>query len=137
MSNKCMGAIKLFWIPIILLLIVWIICYIKNKKAMMVLPYLYLLFITPLYNLLDRYIFVEVFGCGCVPSTQTNMLNISFNANDLRTLVYFFSAVWMAIMGALNSKNFKNSNLRILYIFTIIICNLTVAYTIIENYKWN
>ena len=127
----------MFWIPIILLLIVWIICYIKNKKAMMVLPYLYLLFITPLYNLLDRYIFVEVFGCGCVPSTQTNMLNISFNANDLRTLVYFFSAVWMAIMGALNSKNFKNSNLRILYIFTIIICNLTVAYTIIENYKWN
>lgn len=127
----------MFWIPIILLLIVWIICYIKNKKAMMVLPYLYLLFITPLYNLLDRYIFVEVFGCGCVPSTQTNMLNISFNANDLRTLVYFFSAVWMAIMGALNSKNFKNSNLRILYIFTIIICNLTVAYTIIENYNWN
>ena len=131
------GAIKLFWIPIILLLIVWIICYIKNKKAMMVLPYLYLLFITPLYNLLDRYIFVEVFGCGCVPSTQTNMLNISFNANDLRTLVYFFSAVWMAIMGALNSKNFKNGNLRILYIFTIIIWNLIVSYTIIENYKWN
>ena len=103
----------------------------------MVLPYLYLLFITPLYNVLDRYIFVEVFGCGCVPSTQTNMLNISFNANDLRTLVYFLSAVLMAIMGALNSKNFKNGNLRILYIFTIIICNLTVAYTIIENYKWN
>ena len=127
----------MFLMPIILLLIVWIICYIKNKKAIMVLPYLYLLFITPLYNVLDRYIFVEVFGCGCVPSTQTNMLNISFNANDLRTLVYFLSAVLMAIMGALNSKNFKNGNLRILYIFTIIICNLTVAYTIIENYKWN
>lgn len=103
----------------------------------MVLPYLYLLFITPLYNVLDRYIFVDVFGCGCVPSTQTNMLNISFNANDLRNLVYFLSAVLMAIIGVLNSKNFKNGNLKILYIFTIIICNLIVSYTIIENYKWN
>lgn len=129
--------VKLFWIPIILLLIVWIICYIKNKKAIMVLPYLYLLFITPLYNLLDRYIFVDVFGCGCVPSTQTNMLNISFNANDLRTLIYFSSVILMTIIGVFNSKNFKNSNLRILYIFTIIIWNLIVSYTIIENYKWN
>lgn len=127
----------MFWIPIILLLIVWIICYIKNKKAIMVLPYLYLLFITPLYNLLDRYIFVDVFGCGCVPSTQTNMLNISFNANDLRTLIYFSSVILMTIIGVFNSKNFKNSNLRILYIFTIIIWNLIVSYTIIENYKWN
>lgn len=126
----------MFWIPIILLLIVWIICYIKNKKAIMALPYLYLLFITPLYNVLDRYIFVEVFGCGCVPSTQTNMLNISFNANDLRALIYFLSSILMVIIGVLNSKNFKNGNLRILYIFTIIICNLIVAYTIIENYKW-
>ena len=103
----------------------------------MVLPYLYLLFITPLYNVLDRYIFVEVFGCGCVPSTQTNMLNISFNANDLRALIYFLSAILMVIMGVLKSKNFKNGNLRISYIFTIIICNLIVSYTIIENYKWN
>ncbi len=127
----------MFWIPIILLLMVWIICYIKNKKAIMVLPYLYLLFITPLYNVLDRYIFVDVFGCGCVGNgLRTNILNIPFNANDLRALVYFLSAILMVIIGVLNSKNFKNGNLRILYIFTIIICNLIVAYTIIEKYKW-
>ena len=107
-----------------------------KKKIIMTLPYLYLLFITPLYNVLDRYVFVDVFGCGCVPSTQTNMLNIPFNANDLRALIYFSSAILMTIMGVLNSKSFKNGNLRILYIFTIIIFNFIVAYTIIELYKW-
>lgn len=34
--------------------ITWLVIYIKNKKAIKALPYLLMLFITPIYNILDR-----------------------------------------------------------------------------------
>lgn len=72
---------KVSWL---LVLVIWIIAYIKNKKAILALPYLFMSFITPLYNILDSKVFVEVFECGCVLIAQTNMFNIDFNANNLR-----------------------------------------------------
>ena len=75
-------------IILICILAMWIIFFRKIKKLLLSLPYLLMIFITPFYNILDRNIFVKIFGCGCVPSTQTNMFNIDFNANDLRMLAY-------------------------------------------------
>lgn len=46
----------------------------------------------PIYIVLDNLILIDIFGCGCVPSTQTNMLNIPFNANIPRIL-YGFSSI--------------------------------------------
>ena len=40
---------------------------------------------------------VEIFGCGCVPSTQANMLNIPFNANDLRMTVFSLLTIVLSI----------------------------------------
>lgn len=63
------------------------------------LPFLIMPLITPVYNILDSLLFVDIFGCGCVPSAQENMLGIGFNANDLRWSTYALLTVWMTVWG--------------------------------------
>ena len=95
-------------IILVIILALWIIIYLKNKKAILSLPYLLMLFFTPIYNILDQKIFVEIFGCGCVPSAQTNMFNIDFNANDLRLIVYNIFAFAFTVFGLFLSKKIEN-----------------------------
>ena len=59
-----------------------------RKRLAVVLPIIIMPIFIPVYIILDNFILVYIFGCGCVPSTQTNMLNIPFNANDLRVTVF-------------------------------------------------
>ena len=82
--------------------------YLKNKKAILSLPYLLMFFFTPIYNILDQKVFVEIFGCGCVPSAQTNMFNIDFNANDLRLIVYNIFVFVLTVFGLFLSKKIEN-----------------------------
>ena len=89
----------IFNLLLLIILVIWIIVYIFNRKIIVSLPYLLMIFITPIYNILDTNIFVEIFGCGCVPSVQTNMFNIDFNANDLRFVVYNIITVIAVILG--------------------------------------
>ena len=100
----------IFDVLLAIILVIWIIVYIKNKKAILALPYLLMSFITPLYNILDSKIFVEVFGCGCVPIVQTNMFNIDFNANDLRIVIYSIITILMLILGIKLSKKLLGKN---------------------------
>jgi len=123
-------------ITIILMLIIWIIIYLKKKKIIISLPYLFIIFITPFYNFLDQKIFVKVFGCGCVPIAQTNMLNIDFNANDLRRLIYFVISIMMIILGIKLSKLINKKLYKIIYITTIIVLNLLIMFYICKTYMW-
>lgn len=123
-------------ITIILMLIIWIIIYLKKKKIIISLPYLFIIFITPFYNFLDQKIFVKVFGCGCVPIAQTNMLNIDFNANDLRRLIYFIISITMIILGIKLSKLINKKLYKIIYITTIIVLNLLIMFYICKTYMW-
>lgn len=127
----------MFWDIILLVVFVtWIIMYLKNKKTLLSLPYLLMIFITPIYNMLDQKIFVDIFGCGCVPYTQMNMLNIDFNANDLRMVVYNIIAILISILGIILSKNFTTKKNRIIYILTIILFNFLLAFKICRLYMW-
>lgn len=121
---------------LLVILVGWIIVYVKNKKAIVALPYLFILFITPIYNILDQKIFVRVFGCGCVPSTQTNMFNIDFNANDLRQVIYIVMSFAMIILGIKLSKRFTGKIVKILYNIGIVILNIIFAYSICKRYIW-
>jgi len=94
------------------------------------------IFITPIYNILDQNVFVEVFGCGCVPFAQTNMFNIDFNANDLRALVYSILVIIITILGIFLSKKFESRKVKIIYVVTIGIVNVLLAYTICQMYMW-
>lgn len=118
------------------ILVLWIFFYRKYKKILLSLPYLLMIFITPFYNILDREFFIEIFGCGCVPSTQTNMFNIDFNANDLRLLVYTIITIIATIISIHLSKKLKSKKSKIIYILTIIILNILLGLKICQLYMW-
>lgn len=121
---------------IFLSILVWLLIYLKYKKAIFALPYLLIVFITPFYNILDSKIFVDIFGCGCVPIAQTNMFNIPFNANDLRRLIYFIISILMLLLGIKISKNFKSKRVRVIYNVSILILNLLATFQICQLYMW-
>ena len=123
-------------IILLIIFIGWIILYIKNKNAIKALPYLIMIFITPFYNILDQKVFVEIFGCGCVPVAQTNMFNIDFNANDLRRLVYSTIVIAVLVLGIFLSKKVESKKKKIIYIVTILVFNILLALKICQMYMW-
>lgn len=126
----------IFDIILLMILVVWIIWYIKNRNAIKALPYLLMVFITPFYNFLDQNVFVEIFGCGCVPVAQTNMFNIDFNANDLRRLVYSVIAILVFVLGIFLSKKIESKRKKTIYILTILLFNILLALKICQMYVW-
>ena len=107
-----------------------------KKKWKAALPFLIMPAITPIYNILDHLIFVDVFGCGCVPETQTNMLNIAFNANDLRKLVFSLLAIAMSVWSVVLSKTFRKKYLRIVYCVAVTVINLLLAAWVVKSFMW-
>ena len=75
-----------------------------KKKIVLVLPFVIIPIFIPIYSILDSLILIDIFGCGCVPSTQTNMLNIPFNANDLRLTVFSLVTIAMSIWSCFIAK---------------------------------
>lgn len=133
------GEIMANWISIglVLIFIIWLISVLKNKKALLFLPFLLILFITPIYNLLDSKLFIHIFGCGCVPTVQQNMLNIPFNANHLRQTIYGIFFVILIIIGIKLSKQFTKNSQKIIYLATLILYNIFLILKILEMYMWN
>ena len=107
-----------------------------KKKWMAVLPILIMPVFIPIYNLLDHLIFVDVFGCGCVPEAQTNMLNIAFNANDLRRTVFFLLAITVSVWSIFLSKPIKNKIPRIIYCVVIAAFNFVLAVWVMKSFLW-
>lgn len=73
-------------------------------KLVTILPFVILPISIPIYCVLDNLLFVEIFGCGCVPSAQTNMLNIPFNANDLRQTVFSILTIGLSVWSIIIAK---------------------------------
>lgn len=71
-----------------------------------------------------------------MPSAQTNMFNIDFNANDLRLIVYNLLAVSITILGLFLSKKIESKKLKIIYVLTILVLNILLAYKICQLYMW-
>ena len=85
-----------------------------KKKIIALLPFAIMPIFIPIYMVLDNLILVEIFGCGCVPSTQANMLNIPFNANDLRLTVFSVLTIGMTILSVAISKSFQRKSTKAL-----------------------
>ena len=105
--------------------------FIKGVLPLMVLPIL-----IPIYRILDSLIFVNVLGCGCVPYTQTNMLNIPFNANDLRGAIFGIITIVMSAMGVKASGQIKFKLLRWLYIVIVICFNSILTIWVTKTFMW-
>lgn len=107
-----------------------------KKKIIAALPFVIMPALIPLYSFLDSLVFVEIFGCGCVPSAQTNMLNIPFNANDLRLTVFSVLTVGLSVWSGFIAKNFKNKIARIIYFFGAVLFNLSIAMWFCKTAMW-
>ncbi len=106
------------------------------KKLLLTLPYLLMIFITPIYNILDKLVFVKVFGCGCVPHVQSNKFNIAFNANDLRIVAYTILVIAITSLGLVLSKKIKSKIAKIIYVASIFLVNGLLARVIINANMW-
>ena len=107
-----------------------------KKKILAVVPFITVPILIPIYCFLDSFIFIDIFGCGCVPSTQTNMLNIPFNSNDLRLIVFSVLTVGMAVLGVILSRAFHKKIKKILYCFAAILLNVALTMWVVKAFMW-
>ena len=107
-----------------------------KKKILAVVPFITVPILIPIYCFLDSFIFIDIFGCGCVPSTQTNMLNIPFNSNDLRLIVFSVLTVGMAVLGVILSRAFHKKIKKILYCFAVILLNVALTMWVVKAFMW-
>lgn len=101
-----------------------------------ILPFVISLLFLPVYRILDSLILVDIFGCGCVPDAQTNLLNIPFNANDLRVVVFALLAVALFAWSFPISKAFQRKPVRILYCTCVLLANAAFALWAARAYMW-
>ena len=107
-----------------------------KKKIVAALPFIIMPIFIPIYTILDSNILVDIFGCGCVPSAQTNMLNIPFNANDLRQTVFSIITVTLVIWSIILSKGFKSKIVRLLYCVAVTLLNVALAIWVVKTFMW-
>lgn len=108
-----------------------------KKKLLLILPLVAIPVFIPIYCILDRLVFLEVFGCGCVPSVQTNLLHIPFNANDLRLTVFSLLTIALFVLSFYLSKAFKSRAARIMYCAVILLYNVLWTMWIVRTFMWN
>ena len=107
-----------------------------TKKISAALPFLIMPILIPVYRILDSLILVNIFGCGCVPSTQTNTLNIPFNANDLRMAVFLVMTIGLFIWSFAASKAFQKKAAKLLYGFSVLLWNVTLTVWAVKTFMW-
>lgn len=107
-----------------------------KTKIRNVLPFLILPLITPFYNILDNVLLVDVFGCGCVPIAQTNMVNIPYNANDLRLTVYLVLTVGLSVWSILRARHFRGMPGKVSYCGAVIFWNLLLTFWVVKTFMW-
>ena len=107
-----------------------------KRKLVTILPFVILPISIPIYCVLDNLLFVEIFGCGCVPSAQTNMLNIPFNANDLRQTVFSILTIGLSVWSIIIAKRINMTYLKVLYALAVVLLNVILSLWVIKAFMW-
>lgn len=107
-----------------------------KKKLLAVMPFIIMPIFLPIYMVLDSLLFVEIFGCGCVPSAQTNVLNIPFNANDFRAVVFTVLTIGLSVWGMYISKRFHKKMTKLFYCFVVISLNVLLTLWVVNTFVW-
>ena len=107
-----------------------------KKKLVAAVPLITIPILIPIYCIFDSLILADIFGCGCVPSTQTNMLNIPFNANDLRLTVFSVITICMTIWSIAISKSFQRKNTKALYRIAVLLLNTILTMWVVKAFMW-
>ena len=107
-----------------------------KKSIPVVWTYVTVLLFIPIYHVLDAKLLVDIFGCGCVPLVHANKLNIAFNANDLKAVVFALFTVGMTVWSIFLSKRFQPKNRRILYCVSVFLCNAVLGGFYAIAFRW-
>lgn len=110
--------------------------HIMKKQIVLILPFIIIPVFIPIYAILDNLFLVDIFGCGCVPLVQTNMLNIPYNANNLRSTVFSVLTVILSIYGFKLSRNLKNKLVKVSYCVAVIIFNFLLTTWFVNTFMW-
>lgn len=108
-----------------------------KKKMIVLFPLIIMPVLIPIYNVLDNLFLVNIFGCGCVPSVQTNILNIPFNANNLRFTVFSLLTVVLSIWSIVISRKFNKKMVKIIYPVSVVFFNMLLALWTIKAFMWS
>ena len=108
-----------------------------KKFVIAAMPFVILPVFAPVYLVLDNLVLVDIFGCGCVPGAQTNMLNIPFNANDLRLTVFFAFTAFMAVLSVFIAKRFGSKAAKIFYCSAAVLFNLILTFWVQKTFMWS
>ena len=90
----------------------------------------------PIYFILDNVILVDIFGCGCVPSAMTNMLNIPFNANDLKLVVFTVLTIVLSIWSIYIAQRMSAKIARFKYCLAVLVYNVILAFAYLTTFIW-
>ena len=107
-----------------------------KKKIIVALPFFTMPILIPIYSILDSLVLVDIFGCGCVPSTQSNMFNIPFNANDLRLTVFSLLTIGLSMWSIITARTFKREIARIVYCIATVLLNVTLTMWVVKTFMW-
>lgn len=107
-----------------------------KRKLVTILPFVILPISIPIYCVLDNLLFVEIFGCGCVPSAQTNMLHIPFNANDLRQTVFSILTIALSVWSIIIAKRINKTYHKVLYALAVVLLNVILSLWVIKAFMW-
>jgi len=127
------GGKKMILISGLLLTIIFVVLCIYWKKFRYISLYLYNLVTFGIIHYLNQTILIEWFGCGCVPSIQTNRLGIPFNTNQVIALYY---SIVLIVILILSRKFSKDLQYKHLYIATVMLLNILLSYCFMTVMRW-
>lgn len=107
-----------------------------KKKIVTLLPFIIMPVFIPMYHFFDSLILVDIFGCGCVPSTQTNMLGIAFNANDLRLIVFSVLGIGLSMWSIIIARTFRRKIAKPIYCIAVILLNVLLTMWVVKAFMW-
>ncbi len=107
-----------------------------KKKIVAIVPFITMPIFIPIYRILDSFILVDIFGCGCVPSAQTNMFHIPFNANDLRLTVFSVLTIGLSIWSIFIAKTFQRRVSKPLYCLAVTLWNVMLTLWVVKTFMW-
>ncbi len=123
------------YLPVIILVLlaIFVIRYVSSNneiRGVKILPYYLMICIMPIYYILDRTIFINMFPSTPILATTPNF--ISFNANDLRAIVYIIITILCFILGIIFSSQLQKKKDKIIYVLSIFLFNVVLAFCILQ-----
>lgn len=107
-----------------------------KKKIVKKLPFLTMAIFIPIYLIIDNLILVDIFGCGCVPSTATNMLNIPFNANDLKFVVFVVLTIVLSAWSICIAQGMETKIAKFKYCLAVLVHNVILSLLVLTTFIW-